>query len=95
MLEIKRQAQKSVVVIRAATGYELSEYEKNKLATIEDKAQENKIEVIKVNGQILQIDPMTKSVNIELENEIFKDTITPGHVATEGLFHIKCDLDGI
>lgn len=93
MIEIKKPEQKSIVVIRAATGYELTEYEKNKLANIEYNAQENKIEIIKVNGQRLPIDSTTKEVNIELNNIAFKNTITPEHIAVDELFLIKCDLD--
>ena len=95
MLEIKRPVQKPVVVIRTATGYELSEYEKNKLANIEDNAQENIIEIIKVNGHRLQVDPITKSVNIELEHDAFINAIKPDHITTDELFHIKCDLDEV
>ena len=46
MIEIRKPNKKPIVVIRAATGNELSNYEKRKLANIEDNAQENKIEVI-------------------------------------------------
>lgn len=56
MLEIKRPAQKPVVIVRTATRYELSKYEKDKLANTKDNDQENKIDLIKINGQQLQID---------------------------------------
>lgn len=93
MLEIKRPVQKPVVVIRAASGHELSEYEKRKLANIEDNAQENKIEVIKVNGQRLPVDTENKEVNIDLGEIAFKSAITPKDIAPDELFLIKCELD--
>ena len=66
MIDIRKPTKKPIVVIRAATGNELSNYEKRKLANIEDNAQENKIEVIRLNDQRLQIDPINKEVKIDL-----------------------------
>ena len=93
MLDIRKPKQESVVVIRAATGNELSNYEKRKLANIEEKAQENKIEVISINGQKLQIDALNKEVRINLNELAFKDKITPNEISAEDLFFIKCELD--
>ena len=93
MLDIRKPKQESVVVIRAATGNELSNYEKRKLANIEEKAQENKIEVISLNGQKLQIDALNKEVRINLNELAFKDKITPNEISAEDLFFIKCELD--
>lgn len=93
MIEIRKPAQKPIVVIRAATGHELSNYEKRKLASIEENAQVNKIEVIKVNGQPQQIDPLNKEVKIDLGALAFKSTITPNEVSPHDLFFIKCELD--
>jgi hypothetical protein len=93
MLDIRKPNQKPVVVIRAATGNELSNYEKRKLANIEENAQENKIEVIKVNDQRLQIDPLNKEVRIDLGTLAFNNKVTPEDVSTEDLFFIKCELD--
>jgi hypothetical protein len=91
MFEVKKPKQKSMVVIRAATGAELSTYEKRKLANIEAGAQENKIEVIKINGQHLEVDPLNKEVNIDLSK--FERTIHPTDISTEELFFIRCELD--
>jgi predicted metalloprotease with PDZ domain len=93
MIEIRKPEQKPVVVIRAATGNELSNYEKQKLANIEENAQENKIEIIKVNDQRLQIDPVNKEVNIKLGNLAFKSSVTANDISAEELFFIKCELD--
>ena len=95
MIEIKRTEQKPIVLIRAASAYELSKYEKNKLASIEPNAQENKLEAISINGNRLPIDPETKEININLEHVVLKDTIIPEHLSTEELFHIKCDLNDL
>lgn len=93
MFDVKKPKQKPIVVIRAATGNELSNYEKRKLASIEDNAQENKIEVIKVNNQRVQIDPLNKEVNIDLGQLAFKSQVGPGELAADELFFIKCELD--
>ena len=93
MIEIRKPARKPIVVIRAATSNELSNYEKRKLANIEDNAQENKIEVIKVNDQRLQIDPLNKEVRIDLGNLAFKSKVTPEDISSDELFFIKCELD--
>lgn len=93
MIEIRKPSQKPVVVIRAATGNELSNYEKRKLKNIEENAQVNKIEVIKVNNQPLQVDPINKEVRIELGNLAFKSKIGPDDLSADELFFIKCELD--
>ena len=93
MIEIRKPTKKPVVVIRAATGNELSNYEKRKLANIEENAQENRIEVIKVNDQRLQIDPINKEVKIDLGGLAFKSKITPNEISADELFFIKCELE--
>jgi len=93
MIELRKPTQKPVVVIRAATGNELSNYEKRKLANIEDNAQENKIEIIKVNDQRLAIDPLNKEVRIDLGNLAFKNKVGPQELSADELFFIKCELD--
>jgi hypothetical protein len=93
MINIHKAASKPLVVIRAASGYELSEYEKHKLENIEDNAQENKIETIKVNNQRLPIDSINKEVNINLGDLAFKSKITPKELLTDELFFINCELD--
>lgn len=93
MFDVRKPTKKPIVVIRAATGNELSNYEKRKLANIEDNAQENKIEVIRVNNQKLQIDPINKEVKIDLGNLAFKSKVTPGDLSADELFFIKCELE--
>lgn len=93
MIEIRKPEQKSIVVIRAASGHELSNYEKRKLANIEENAQENKVEVIKINGEQLPVDPINKEVRIDLGSLAFKNTITPEELSPDDLFFIKCELD--
>ena len=93
MQDIRKPKQNPIVVIRAATGNELTNYEKRKLASIEDNAQENKIEVIKINDTVLPIDPLNKEVRIELGQLATKDKVTPEELSSEELFMIKCELD--
>lgn len=93
MIEIKKPTHKPIVVIRTATGNELSNYEKRKLANIEANAQENKIEVIKLNNQTLQVDPINKEVRIDLGSLAFKSKVSPTDLSTDELFFIKCELD--
>lgn len=93
MFDVRKPTKKPIVVIRAATGNELSNYEKRKLANIEDNAQENKIEVIRVNDQKLQIDPINKEVRIDLGNLAFKSKVAPADLSADELFFIKCELD--
>lgn len=93
MFEVRKPEQKPIVVIRAATGNELSNYEKQKLASIEDNAQENKIEAISINNERLQIDTSNKEVNITLGSLAIKDKITQADISTEDSFFIECALD--
>lgn len=93
MIEIRRPTQSPLVVIRAASGNELSNYEKRKLANIEENAQENKIEVIRVGGKQLPIDPINKEVKIDLGGLAFKSAVTPNEISSDELFFIKCELD--
>jgi hypothetical protein len=95
MFDINKPKQKPVVIIRAATAGELSNYEKHKLASIEDNAQENKIETIKVNvdGSIQQIEPLNKEVTIDLGKLALKSSVTPADMSSDELFFIKCELD--
>jgi hypothetical protein len=93
MLELRKQTKKPIVVIRAATGNELSNYEKRKLANIEEEAQRNKIEVIKLNDRVLPIDVENKEVRIDLGELAEKDKITSNEISQEDLFFIKCELE--
>ena len=93
MFDVRKPKQKPLVIIRAATGYELTHYEKRKLSSVEVNAQENKIEAIKVNNQRLSIDPVNKEVRIDLGDLAFKSKIRPEDLSAEELFFIKCELD--
>ena len=93
MLELRKPTKKPIVVIRAATGNELSNYEKRKLANIEEAAQRNKIEVIKINDRVLPIDIENKEVRIDLGKLAEKDKITKNEISQEDLFFIKCELE--
>lgn len=93
MFEVQKPKQKPIVIIRAATSSELSAYEKHKLANIEANAQENRIEIIRVNDQRLKVDPLNKEVKIELGDLAFKHEVKPTDMSTEELFFIKCTLD--
>lgn len=97
MFEVKKPKQKPIVVIRAATGNELSNYEKRKLATIEENAQENKIEAINlnINGQKQRIDPIDKEVDIKLGSLAAKSSVIPSDISRDELFVIRCELDDI
>lgn len=92
MFNVRRPTQKQMVVIRAASGYELSNYEKRKLANIEPNAQENKLEVITLNGSRLPIDPINKEVRIDLGSLAFKNQVTPEEISPDELFFISCEL---
>lgn len=95
MIEIHKPTEKNIVVIRAATGHELSNYEKWKLASIEPGAQENRIEAIRINDQRFQVNPSTKEAYINLGDLAFKNLITPEELSADELFFIKCELDTI
>lgn len=95
MFEVQKQKQKPVAIIRTATCKELADYEKNKLASIEENAQENKIEIFSLNidGNKQQIEPLNKEVSIDLGRLALKSNIAPSDLATDELFVIKCELD--
>jgi hypothetical protein len=93
MFDVTRIDKKPVTVIRAATCTELSNYEKQKLATIEEYAQENRIEIIKLNDKRLQVDSNSKEVKIELGDLAFKQKIANDDISSNDLFFIKCELD--
>jgi hypothetical protein len=95
MFEVKKPKQKPIVVIRSATAAELSEYEKRKLANIEENAQENKIEAfsLNVNGNKQRIEPLNKEVQIDLGELALCSKVTPSELSDEDLFIIKCELD--
>ena len=92
MLKLHKMKERPMVLIRAATGYELTKYERYKLASIEEAAQVNKLESISVNGVPITIDS-TKNADIELGNLAFKSEVEPEDVSLQELFFIKCELD--
>lgn len=95
MFDVKKPKQKPIVVIRAATGAELSEYEKRKLASIEPNAQENKLEAVSlsIDGTKQQLEPLNKEVTINLGSLALKTSITDADISQDDLFIIKCELD--
>lgn len=93
MINVQKQQDTPVTMIRAASGSELSTYEKNKLAKIEEQAQQNKIETIRLNGTRVSVDPDTKTANIKVGDLAFKSTVSPTDLNTGELFFIKCSLD--
>ena len=93
MFDIKKTNPESMVVIRAATGNELSNYEKNKLANIEENAQKNKLETIIINGERVPINAANKEANIELGDLAFKTKVTADDIASDDIIFIRCELD--
>ena len=93
MFDIKKTNPESMVVIRAATGNELSNYEKNKLANIEENAQRNKLETITINGERVPINAANKEANIELGDLAFKTKVTADDIASDDIIFIRCELD--
>ena len=92
MFEVKKSNQKPLVIIRSASGYELSMYEKRKLASVEENAQENKIESIRINDERLPIDSVNKEVVINLGSLANKDSVGPKELSRDELFLINCEL---
>jgi hypothetical protein len=95
MFEVCKPKQKPVVLIRSATGNELTNYEKRKLANVEENAQENKIEAINltIDGNKQWLEPKNKEVDIELGRLALKDTLLPTDLSSDETFFINCVLD--
>ena len=93
MLKIRRLENTPITLIRAASGHELSTYEKWKLSSVEEYAQQNKLEAIKVNGARVPIDPDTKTAQINLGDLAFKSVVSPTDLNEDALFFINCALD--
>lgn len=93
MIKVQQKHAIPTSVIRVASERELSEYEKNKLATIEEQAQKNKLEVIRINGERVPIDTDTKTANIKMGDLAFKSVVTSDDIDSKELFFIKCSLD--
>lgn len=93
MIKVQQKQTTPTSVIRIASERELSEYEKNKLATIEEQAQKNKLEVIRINGERVPIDTDTKTANIKMGDLAFKSVVTSDDIDSKELFFIRCSLD--
>ena len=93
--DVRKPNKEPIVVIRTASAHELSDYEKFKLQNIEENAQENKIELIKldVNGATIPASVSNKEAVIELGELALQNKITPKEISPEELFFIKCALD--
>lgn len=96
MFDVKRPSKKPIVVIRTATPQELSDYEKWKIKNIEEGAQVNKIEAVRImtssNKEVFSsID--AKVATIELGDLAVKSKITAEDISAEELFLIECALD--
>jgi hypothetical protein len=96
MFEVRRPKKKQIVVIRTATPQELSDYEKWKIKNIEEGAQVNKIEAVRImtssNKEVFSsIDD--KIATIEVGELALKNRITSEDISPEELFLIECALD--
>ncbi len=93
--DLHRPKQEPLVVIRAASAQELSAYEKYKLTTIEENAQQNKLERIKldVNGKKSFVDIVDKEATIELGDLAVQNNISPTDISKEDIFFIECALN--
>jgi hypothetical protein len=93
--EVRKPKTTPLVVIRSASAHELSNYEKYKLQNIEENAQENKIENIKlnVNGTNYATSISNKEVVIELGELALQNKVSPNELSAEDLFFINCTLD--
>lgn len=94
MIKIQKQQSTPLTVVRAATANELSEYEKTKLASVEEKAQQNKIEAIEVDGKRAKINKETKTATVDLGlgNLAFRK-VAKHKLDTDDLLFIKCEID--
>ncbi len=98
MFEVKRPEEKPIIVIRTATPHELSNYEKWKLENIEEGAQVNKLEMIRVatpSKKEVFASIENKTAKIELGELALKNRITPEEISPEELFLIECSLDAL
>lgn len=89
---VKQNTTTANAAIRAASASELTKYEKDKLSSIEDRAQQNKIECFRINGNRVPIDS-NKTVNIDMGKLAFKSAVTSDDIDSSELFFIKCELD--
>ena len=96
MFDVRRPEEKPIVIIRTATPHELSNYEKWKLENIEEGAQVNKLEMIRVETHSKKeafSSIENKTAVVELGELSLKDRITPEDISPEELFLIECSLE--
>lgn len=95
--DARKPKPKPIVVIRTASAHELSNYEKYKLKTIEENAQENKIETIKLSiaGEERFAEISNKEATINLGELALENKIFPDKVSLDELFFIECSLDAL
>lgn len=96
MFEVRRPEEKPIVVIRTATPHELSNYEKWKLENIEEGAQVNKLEMIRVetpSNKEAFSSIENKTAKIELGELALKSIVVPEDISSEELFLIECALE--
>ncbi len=95
MFEVKRSAKNSIIGIRTATPKELSNYEKWKLQNVEEGAQVNKLETIRLETPSKKeafVSIENKTARIELGELALKNRITPEEISPDDLFLIECAL---
>ena len=96
MFEVRRPEKKPIVVIRTATPHELSNYEKWKLENIEEGAQVNKLETVRVvtpSNKEAFASIENKTARLELGELALKTKITSEDISPEELFLIECTLE--
>lgn len=92
MIRLQNQRATSSSILRVASEREMSNYEKNKLAHIEEAAQKNKLEGIRLNGTRVKIDSETKIADINVGSLAFKSAVRPDDIDSSDLFFIRCEL---
>ena len=96
MFEVKKPEEKPIVIIRTATPHELSSYEKWKLENIEEGAQVNKLEMVRVvtpSKKEIFTSIENKTAKIELGELSLKSKVAPEDISPEELFIIECALE--
>lgn len=99
MIKVQKQQKNSpITVIRAVSRDELANYEKNKLAGINERAQQNKIDVIRANitedsiaNKCVQIGQDTKTARINIGSLVFRSAVTADELDPSELFFIRCE----
>lgn len=87
--DVKRPAKKPITVIRTASGNELAEYEKRKVALT---IQEPVVEVVRANDILLPADRLKEEAKIKLQGTVKRDNIISSDIADDTCW-IKCELE--